>query len=176
MQSDQAGRAAAAQSQPVGVSVERVTTPTADVRRLVRELDRELGGEYLPQQRHGLSLEAIFQPPVRFFIARLDGLAIGCGGIALFPEFAEVKRMYVQPDVRGRGVAQALLAHLELEAARDGWQLLRLETGDRQFAAMRLYERAGFRRCEAFGAYRSMPLETIATSIFFEKRLASGFQ
>jgi putative acetyltransferase len=52
-----------------------------------------------------------------------------------------------------------------------GLSVLRLETGDRQLAAMRLYARAGFCECPAFGAYASMPRQSIATSVFFEKRL-----
>jgi len=49
---------------------------------------------------------------------------------------------------------------------------MRLETGDKQKAAIRLYERAGFIRCAVFGAYAAMPREAVATSVFFEKRVA----
>ena len=97
--------------------------------------------------------------------------SVGCGGVALFETFAEVKRMYVRDEVRGRGVGWALLTRIESEAKGGGLDLLRLETGTRQFAAMRLYERAGFRPCEAFGEYASMAPEAIATSVFLEKRL-----
>jgi len=154
------------------ITVEEVRSATDEVRALIRELDRTMAAGYRPEQRHGLSLDAIFQPPVRFFVARLDGAAVGCGGVALFAKFAEVKRMYVRESARGRGVAQAVLARIEAEARRHGVALLRLETGDGQSAAMRLYERAGFRRCDAFGAYLAMPPDAVATSVFFEKRLA----
>ena len=154
------------------ITVEEVRSATDEVRALIRELDRTMEAGYRPEQRHGLSLDAIFQPPVRFFVARLDGAAVGCGGVALFAEFAEVKRMYVRESARGRGVAQAVLARIEAEARRHGVALLRLETGDGQSAAMRLYERAGFRRRDAFGAYLAMPPDAVATSVFFEKRLA----
>jgi len=113
--------------------------------------------EYPPEQQHGLPLDAIFQPHIRFFLAGLNGTAIGCGGVALFADFAEVKRMYVREVARGRGAAQALLRRLEAEARGAGLLLLRLETGDQQKAAIRLYERAGFIRCDAFGAYAAMP-------------------
>src|SRR4029078_668282 len=94
-----------------------------------------------------------FHPPVRFFLARLRGAAVGCGGVFLFPDFAEVKRMYVRHTARGQGVADAILASIEAEVCRAGLTVLRLETGDRQIAAMRLYVRMGFRECTAFGAY-----------------------
>ena len=153
------------------ILVEPAPTATDEVRALVEELEAVLSAEYPREQRHGLSLDAIFQPHIRFFLARLDGVAVGCGGVALFPDFAEVKRMYVRDAVRGRGVAQALLARLETAAADAGLSELRLETGDRQIAAMRLYARAGFRRCAAFGDYAAMAPQAIATSVFFEKQL-----
>ena len=100
------------------IAVELMLSATDDVRSLVAELDQTLSAEYPPEQRHGLALEAIFKPGVRFFLARLDGAAAGCGGVALFADFAEVKRMYVRDIARGRGVAQALLAHRERGARR----------------------------------------------------------
>ena len=153
--------------------IEIARSPTDDVRRLIAELEDVLSAEYPPEQRHGLSLDAVFQPHILFFVARLNGAAAGCGGVALFSDFAEVKRMYVRPSARGRGVAQALLRRLENETRSAGMSLLQLETGIKQAAAIRLYERAGFSRCGAFGVYATMPQGAVATSVFFEKRLAS---
>jgi putative acetyltransferase len=160
-------------SKGAGVGIERITTATDDVRLMIGELDQVLASEYLPEQRHGLALEALFQPHVRFFLARLNGAAIGCGGMALFDDFAEVKRMYVREPARGRGVAQALLTRIETEARVARFAVLRLETGERQTAALRFYARVGFRPCAAFGDYATMSSEAIATSIFMEKRLAT---
>jgi putative acetyltransferase len=157
------------------IEIERVESPSDDVRALVAELEAELSANYPPQQRHGLALNAIFQPHIRFFIARHNGRAIGCGGIALFADFAEVKRMYVRPDARGKagaGVADAIIARLTAEARGAGLNILRLETGTQQSAALRFYERCGFQRCEAFEPYASMPPQSIVTSVFLEKRIA----
>ena len=156
-----------------GVDIERIAEATDDARLLIGELDQVLAAEYLPEQRHGLVFEALFQPNIRFFLARLNGVAIGCGGIALFDDFAEVKRMYVRQTARGSGVAQALLARIEMEARIAGFAVLRLETGERQAAALRFYARAGFRLCAAFGDYAAMRPEAITTSIFMEKPLAA---
>jgi putative acetyltransferase len=156
------------------IRIEAVPAPTDEVAILIGELNEVLSAEYPPEQRHGLALDAIFQPHVRFFLARRRGAAVGCGGIALFVDFAEVKRMYVRDTARGQGVAQVLLARIEAEACQAGLPMLRLETGDRQEAAMRLYARAGFRRCGAFGAYASMAPAAIATSVFFEKPLVAA--
>jgi len=153
------------------VRIEAAPTATEEVRSLVGELDTTLSAEYPPEQRHGLPLDAIFQPHIRFFLARLRGAAVGCGGVAIFSDFAEVKRMYVREVARGQGVADAILAHIEEEVCDAGLSLLRLETGERQVAAVRFYDRAGFRRCPAFGAYALMAPQSIATSVFFEKRI-----
>ncbi len=155
------------------ILIEIALSPTDEVRDLVAELERVLSAEYPPEQRHGLPLDAIFEPHIRFFLARLNGAAVGCGGVALLADFAEVKRMYVREGARGRGAAQALLGRLEAEARGAGLSQLRLETGDRQKAAIRFYERAGFTRCGAFGAYAAMPPRAIATSVFFGRRLAA---
>jgi len=153
------------------IAIELVSAATDDVRALIGELDRILAAEYTPEQRHGLSLDAIFQPGVRFFLARSNGAAVGCGGVALFADFAEVKRMYVREAARGRGVAEALLARIEREAREAGLFWLRLETGTRQTAALTFYRRAGFQPCAAFGAYATMAAPAIATSVFLEKPL-----
>jgi putative acetyltransferase len=158
------------------IAIELTAEPTEEVRALVGELEAVLAAEYPPEQRHGLSVEAIFRPELRFFLAKMDGVAVGCGGVALFAEFAEVKRMYVREAERARGVAQALLARIEAETAAAGLTVLRLETGTAQRAAMRLYEKAGFRRCGAFGPYAVMPPERTAGSVFFEKRLEAREQ
>ena len=160
--------------------VERVESPTDDARALIAEVDAELNGAYALEQRHGLSVARVFQPGVAFFVARLDGEAVGCGGIAFEDgegegdgATAEVKRMYVRPHARGRryGVAAAILSRLASEARARGMRRLALETGDVQHAAMRFYEREGFTRCGPFGAYAAMPPEAIVRSVFFEKRL-----
>ena len=65
------------------------------------------------------------------------------------------------------------LARIETEVRRAGISVLRLETGDLQIAAMRLYVRMGFRECPAFGAYAMMAPQSIASSVFFEKRIGT---
>jgi len=153
------------------VRIQIALAATDEVRLLIGELEAVLAAEYPPEQRHGFSLDAIFQPHVRFFLARRQGAAVGCGGVALFPDFAEVKRMYVRDTARGQGVADAILARIEQEVRGAGLSVLRLETGVRQIAAMRLYARAGFRECAAFGAYALKAPQSIAASVFFEKRV-----
>jgi putative acetyltransferase len=156
------------------IRIDQVATPTEEVRALLGELDAALSGPYTADQRHALPIEQLFTPGIRFFVAHADGTAVSCGGVALLDGYAELKRMYARPEVRGRGVAKALLRRLEAETHAAGTSLLRLETGLHQKAAMRFYEREGFRRCEAFGYYLTLPPHAIETSIFYEKTIAAA--
>ena len=151
--------------------IDRVHAPTPEAVALLEELNEALSFGYAPDQRHALSIDQLFQPDVHFFLARADGDAVACGGVAFLGGFAEVKRMYAKPSMRGKGVAALLLKRLEDEARGAGETILRLETGIHQHEALRFYEKCGFRRRDAFGAYLEKPPHTIATSIFFEKRL-----
>jgi putative acetyltransferase len=94
----------------------------------------------------------------------------GCGAVRLLSAFdAEIKRMYVTPEVRGRGVGKALLGALEAEALRLAATRLLLETGVRQQEAIGLYRGAGFTGIEPFGEYVDSPL-----SVCMAKEIVSG--
>ena len=99
-----------------------------------------------------------------------DGTPVGCGALRpLEPGVAELKRMYVVPAARGRGLSRRVLTGLEDVARERGWTTLRLETGPLQHEAIALYERSGYRPIEAFGHYRDEPDEW---SRYYEKELA----
>ena len=105
-----------------------------------------------------------------FLVARdADGAPVGCGGLReLGDGIGEVKRMFVVPARRRGGVASAVLAALEAEAAGRGWTRLRLETGTEQPDAMAFYERHGYRRIPNFGHYADSTL-----SVCYERALAA---
>ena len=108
------------------------------------------------------------EPDGVFLVVRGDdGRAIGCGGVCRFDEArAELKRMYVVPEARGRGLGRLLLVELEAEAQRLGYAGIVLETGDRQPEALGLYASAGYERIPCYGIYA-----TRALSMCFEKTL-----
>jgi putative acetyltransferase len=155
----------------MSLTLELVQTPTDEARGLIESLEGELTRNYSAEQRHGYSVERVFRPNILFFIARLDGVSVGCGALAFEDDTAEVKRMYVRPEQRGNQVGRAILARLEEEALARGVGRLVLETGDVLHPAIRLYERAGFTRRTAFGPYASMPAAAIERSVFMEKNL-----
>jgi GNAT superfamily N-acetyltransferase len=142
-----------------------------DARRLVAELDGHLGDLYRPEQRFGPNLKAehLADGHGTFLVARDGGRAVGCGAIrVLDPTSAEVKRMYVEPEQRGKGVGWAVLAGLEAAARQLGVRRLVLETGVYQEAAIALYRRAGFGQVECWGEYA-----TSTTSVCYAKDLGT---
>ena len=155
----------------MNLTIERTGVATDEVRQLIAELDMALAGNYLPEQHHAVSLEQLFGGNVRFFVARVDGVAVGCGGVAFYDGFAEVKRMYTRPTARRMGVAAGVLRRLEREARTAGYSILRLETGRYQAEAIAFYLREGFERCDAFGDYASMTPRSIETSVFCQKTI-----
>jgi GNAT superfamily N-acetyltransferase len=140
---------------------------SADAVVLITELEAHLETLYPAESRHGYSVEKLIAQAVAFFVLRDNGAPAGCGGIQLFDaEYGELKRMYVRPRFRGLGFGKLLLDHLADYARARGVGLLRLETGVHQAAAIRLYERTGFRRIPPFGTYVEDPL-----SLCYEKRI-----
>lgn len=113
-----------------------------DVQRLAAEQQAEVRARYDGKAEPGTPPSAADISVV--LVARADdGTALGCGALRVLADgVAEVKRMYVAPTARGRGIARAVLAGVE-DAARDrGWTTLRLETGPRQPEAISLYTRS----------------------------------
>ena len=142
---------------PPTITRERPDTP--DAMLLIDELQTHLESFYPPESRHGFSVERLIKEGVAFFVLRVDGAPAGCGGIKLFGrEYGELKRMYVRPEFRGRKYGELLVDHLSAYARTHGVTLLRLETGIHQQAAIRLYERLGFRRIPPFGPYTDDPV------------------
>jgi GNAT superfamily N-acetyltransferase len=140
---------------------------TEDAKALIRELDAHLIPLYPSESRHGYPIEKLILEGVSFFVMRYNEELAGCGALKLFPgEYAEVKRMYVRPQFRGKGFGKMMLDHLAAFAREQGILLLRLETGIHQPEAMGLYERMGFQRIGPFGDYVDDPL-----SLFYEKHI-----
>lgn len=100
-----------------------------------------------------------FAPPSgEFLVAFLDGQPLGCGGFrTVAAGVCEMKRLYVAPAARGRGVARGLLAALEQRAAAAGCHQLVLETGSKQPEALALYASSGYTPVPAFGTYACAP-------------------
>lgn len=138
-----------------------------DIIQLIAALDAYQFNLYPAECVYALDMDSLSQPNVLFAVARdAAHKAVGCGAVVLTPEYGELKRMFVDPALRGQGVALKLLDLLEAEAAARGCKRLTLETGPYQHAALALYERVGYQRCGRFGDYRDDPF-----SVFMHKPL-----
>ncbi|WP_373512129.1 GNAT family N-acetyltransferase [Persicitalea sp.] len=105
---------------------------------------------------------------IKHAVVAYDGeYPIGCGAIREYqPDRTEVKRMYVTPEGRGKGVATKILAELESWAAELGCRYCILETGKRQPEAIALYKKMGYRIIKNYGPYAG-----VENSVCFEKRI-----
>lgn len=137
---------------------------------LILRLNTELAAMYPePGANHfGLAADEVDGDAGGFFVAWLDGQPVGCGAFRrIEPTVAEVKRMFVDPDVRGVKLGAALLDVIEGAALTAGATRLVLETGTRQDAALGLYARLGFEPVAAWGEYLDSP-----TSVCLGKPIA----
>lgn len=140
--------------------------------RLIAALNAELAAEYNNPAANHFRLDAAEVAPRRgaFLVAWSGDEAVGCGAIRRLDDTeAEIKRMYVAAEWRGRGVGRRMLDALESEARILGVRRIVLETGNRQARALALYRAHGFTDIPAYGEYVSSP----ATSICMAKELRS---
>ena len=145
------------------IAPEALTSPIAVA--LVAALNVELSALYPEPGATHFRLDPDEVAPGHgiFLVARWSDRPVGCGALRCIREAAltrelgsrvgELKRMYVAPEVRGRGIGRALLTRLEAEARGLGLARLVLETGTRQAEALALYRRAGFTEISAYGEY-----------------------
>ena len=148
----------AAPDSDIRISVEDPTSP--DASELIRLLSAELAVRYdFADDGSALFSAADVQVPrAAFLVLRLDGRPVGCGALKPmeeegFEDAAEIKRMYVAPEVRGRRLAAVILRELEQLAREFGYARVVLETGDRNPEAIRLYERSGYQHIPPYGPY-----------------------
>ena len=134
---------------------------------LVAALLVDLNGRYGPGDFPPID-PATFAPPGGIFlVARVSGEPAACGGFKrIDDDVAEVKRMFVVPDHRGRGLARAILTALETHARAAGYTSLRLETGVLQPEAIALYRSSGWEPVPCFPPY-----DKDEDSVCFAKRL-----
>ena len=153
------------------IHIRRSTLGSPDAGELIAALNAELTTTFPePGATHfSLSDAQVIPGDGAFLVAYLDDAAVGCGAVRRLDETtAEIKRMYVNPSVRGRGIGRALVEALEREARLIGVTKIVLETGTRLASAIKLYEAMGYAHIPLFGEYLSSP----NTSLCFGKSLA----
>ncbi len=134
-----------------------------DAQTLTEQVQQEYVVRYGGTDRSPIDPREFDPPGGLFLICYLDGRPVGCAGwrtppySLLLPGDAEVKRMYVAPEARGRGLARRMLAALERDAAAAGRTRMVLETGIAQPEAITLYLSTGYTPIPSFGLHRDSP-------------------
>jgi putative acetyltransferase len=160
------GAPAADADAPVAIAAEPADQP--EVHALLRQSDAYHATLYPAESNHLIDVAALAEPNVRFVVARRVGAAVGCGALVLGADGeAELKRMFVTPDARGRRIGSRMLEALEAAGKAEAVRVIRLETGVRQPESLALYRRHGYTERGPFGAYQRDPL-----SRYFEKWIA----
>jgi GNAT superfamily N-acetyltransferase len=146
---------------------QRTSSDNSDFQALVRLLDEDLsirdGDEhaFYAQYNKIVNIKEVV-------VCYLDGQAIGCGAFKEYDHHTvEIKRMYVKPEYRGKGIGLYILRELELWAAELNYTATILETGKKQPEAIRLYQKAGYTRIKNFGQY-----ENVENSVCMAKEIS----
>lgn len=144
----------------------RTNSDHADFRELVTELDKDL--RIRDGEEHAFFAQFNKIDQIRHVVlAYLDDAAVACGAIKPYDEQTmEIKRMFVAPDHRGRGIAGQVLKELELWTLELQYSTCILETGIKQPEAIRLYQKSGYKTIPNYGQYAG-----VASSVCFEKKL-----
>ena len=155
-----------ANKMPALITLQKTDSSNPDFRMLVRMLDHELqvrDGEDHPFYAQFNTLTNIKD----VVVAYTDHQAVGCGAFRPFDAHAvEIKRMFVHPEQRGRGIATMILDALEQWAKESGFHESILETGFNQPEAIALYQKVGYTIIPNYGPYKD-----VANSVCMQKTL-----
>lgn len=150
----------------VSMKITRTTSDNADFRQLITLLDRDVRARYgdLQDEYDKYNIIPFIETVIVVYI---QGVPIACGCFKSFDENTiEIKRMFVHPDHRGKGISRSVLRSLEEWAREFGCSYSILETAIKQPEAIGLYKSAGYKVIDNYGPYVNM-----SNSICFKKRL-----
>lgn len=144
-------------------SISEVDKSDSDLLWLVSELDAFQNELYPAESNHCLDLSKVTDEQLRCITVRDEGDSPAGCGVLLFHEngSAEIKRVYIRPEYRGRKLGEQIVSAIETIASEKNLSLLRLETGIHQQPAIALYRRCGYEICNAFPPYATNPLSVL---------------
>ncbi|MGF7036534.1 GNAT superfamily N-acetyltransferase [Paenibacillus mucilaginosus] len=149
------------------LEIKQISHTDAVLHGLIARLDEDLLSRYPSDQVHVIDFNDPDVAQATFVVAYMDGTPAGCGAVRpLDAECTELKRFYVDPAYRNRGIASRMIGTLEDHARRGGFRLIRLETGWEQPEAIALYIKCGYKHIDRFGEYADCP-----SSVCMEKEL-----
>ncbi len=148
------------------ITLKHTNSTDPDFRILITELDAELRATY-DELMNTYDQHNVIEKIDTVVIAYVDGQPAGCGCFKAFDmPAAEVKRMYVRQQFRGMGISAMVLKELEAWAGSLGYKRMILETGEKQLAAIGLYQKGGYILGDNYGPYVGLE-----TSLCYSKTL-----
>jgi GNAT superfamily N-acetyltransferase len=138
------------------LTLTRTNSENLDFQELVKQLDEDLARR--DGDEHAFYSQFNKTSNIRHVVVCYkDGQAVGCGAFRQYgDEAVEIKRMFVAPTQRGKGVGAKILYELENWAEELGNKKTLLETGKKQPEAIRLYEKSGYKVIPNFGQYENV--------------------
>lgn len=154
----------------MNVEIKQILPTDHEVKELFKLLDTHNMTHVPPEECHLTQPDEMKKVESILLGIFNDEALCGMGGLRFFDDYAEVTRMFVLEEHRGKGLATRLLGELEIEAMRRNKSFLRLETSHRFEHAYRLYLKHGFHLCEPFGAYAHATHQ----HAYMEKKMREG--
>ena len=136
------------------------------LRYYIEALDDYQNSLYPPEFNSLDTLETLSKENVYFLGAYNENELCGCCAVKFFQDYAELKRLFINPAYRGKGIAKTLIEKLEDHAFKLGIKVIKTETGTLQTEAIHLYKKLDYKKIGPFGDYIENPY-----SIFFSKLL-----
>ena len=150
-----------------GADIEYLDPDSPDVQAMIAVSDAYYLNLYPAESNHLESSDDLKKSSVLFVGCRIDGELVASGAAKVMQDdgnYAEIKRVFVLDEYRGKGLSNRIMRFLETELQNRGVSLFRLETGVKQPAALSLYRKLGYVECGPYGSYGPDP-----HSVFMEK-------
>jgi putative acetyltransferase len=151
---------------PMKIAVDDLSGP--EIARFLDEHVQQMRSITPPESKHALDLDELRKPEITFWSIMDGDTVVGCAAIKRLDDgHAEVKSMRTAPERKRGGIASLLLEHVITEARQRGFAQLSLETGSAEFflPARKLYEKFGFKYCQAFADYQPDPNNVFMTRV-----------
>ncbi len=148
------------------IRLKPISPADTEVQDLITKLNTFNLSLYSADNCHLESPEQLIKNKTTMVGAYLGGRLTGMGALKQMDGYAEIKRMFVEPEQRGKGIAEKILTTLEEIASTNGNTIVRLETGSKHTAALKFYTRMGYYRIKQFGDY---PVNDV--SVLMEKNI-----
>lgn len=144
----------------------RTNSENPNFQALVQLLDKELADRYGEEQKFFDQFNKV-NTIRQIILAYIDDIPVGCGAIKEYSnDTTEVKRMFVKPEFRNKGIARQILHALEVWARKLNFYYCILETGKGQPEAIHFYKKNGYAIIENYGQYKG-----VDTSVCMKKEI-----